>query len=380
MFLSISDGEQKDRAATSTDAEALDMAASALPLGGLPGLRPEDGELLQVSEKTAMEVNAGRPYSKLHTHPAKPFHSTLTDDNLERALNCLAIAALYEAGGDPDDQKPVMQVILNRVRHPAFPNTVCGVVSQGSERKTGCQFTFTCDGSLGRWSPSAANLAQARELARSMLADTIDRRVGLATHYHTNWVVPYWSSSLEKITGVETHLFFRWPGHWGQPKAFHTKPAADEPPFAALSGFAQAHKPHDPTSPVEVEIDNSLASTFTSVDQGDDLQSETSIERFVPRVIKLSEGGSPGRWALAAVAECGARPECRVVGWADAQSAPTILNPSTIAASPPDFVYVQVLRNRVQQAYWDCGKWPRATTARCLGSPQAVAELAVGGG
>jgi hypothetical protein len=72
-----------------------------------------------------------------------------------RARTCLAQTAWYEAGQDRAGQQAVVQVVLNRVRHPAYPKTICGVVFQGSERRTGCQFTFTCDGSLARV-PSAA--------------------------------------------------------------------------------------------------------------------------------------------------------------------------------------------------------------------------------
>ncbi|MFN5901342.1 MAG: cell wall hydrolase, partial [Novosphingobium sp.] len=68
-----------------------------------------------------------------------------------RALQCLAAAVYYEARSESDvGQRAVAQVVLNRVAHPSYPNTVCGVVYQGSERTTGCQFSFTCDGSLAK--------------------------------------------------------------------------------------------------------------------------------------------------------------------------------------------------------------------------------------
>ena len=80
-----------------------------------------------------------------------------------RARDCLALAAMAEAGYGDADQRAVMQVILNRTRHPGFANTVCGVVYQGSNRKTGCQFSFTCDGSLARrYSDAAWRAARAR--------------------------------------------------------------------------------------------------------------------------------------------------------------------------------------------------------------------------
>lgn len=90
-------------------------------------------------------------------------------------------------------QAAVAQVVLNRVRHPAFPGTVCGVVYQGSQRKTGCQFTFTCDGSLTRRTMSQSAWQRARAIAANTLSGNVNSTVGLATHYHTNWVYPYWS-------------------------------------------------------------------------------------------------------------------------------------------------------------------------------------------
>src|ERR687897_263864 len=68
---------------------------------------------------------------------------------VEQSLECLTQAVYYEARNQSaDGQRAVAQVVLNRVRHPSYPNSVCGVVFQGSERVTGCQFTFTCDGSM----------------------------------------------------------------------------------------------------------------------------------------------------------------------------------------------------------------------------------------
>jgi spore germination cell wall hydrolase CwlJ-like protein len=99
-------------------------------------------------------------------------------------------------------------VVLNRVRRRGFPKTVCGVVYQGSSRRTGCQFTFTCDGSFER-RRARAGWVQARKAARRALEGYVFADVGTATHYHTDWVVPYWSGSLAKIAQVETHIFYR---------------------------------------------------------------------------------------------------------------------------------------------------------------------------
>ena len=137
-----------------------------------------------------------------------------------QALNCLASAVYYEAGNqDADGERAVAQVVLNRVRHPAFPGSVCGVVYQGSTRPTGCQFTFTCDGSLNR-QPDADGWRRATEVAAAALSGAVYAPVGWATHYHADYVVPYWAATMAKNTVVGAHLFYRWPGGWGQPSAF----------------------------------------------------------------------------------------------------------------------------------------------------------------
>jgi hypothetical protein len=110
-------------------------------------------------------------------------------------------------------------VVLNRMRHPAFPKTVCGVVFQGADRKTGCQFTFTCDGALAR-KPDEAAWARARKVAEAALSGFVMKKVGNATHYHADYVAPYWSPTLVKVAVVGQHIFYRWTGGAGLPPAF----------------------------------------------------------------------------------------------------------------------------------------------------------------
>ena len=114
------------------------------------------------------------------------------------------------------------------------------MVFQGSERTTGCQFTFTCDGALNRRYSDAA-WQRARGNADMMLAGGTYPPVGLATHYHTDWVRPYWSDSLEKIAIVDTHLFFRWPGYWGTPGAFRGAVSGSDGPVAKLATISPLH-------------------------------------------------------------------------------------------------------------------------------------------
>jgi hypothetical protein len=141
-----------------------------------------------------------------------PDQSSAIEANRARALICLAQAISYEAGNETiAGQEAVAQVILNRLRHPAYPKSICGVVYQGSERKTGCQFTFTCDGSLRR-PRSAQSMAFATAIAERVLAGGTSLIVGGSTHYHANYVSPYWAPSLVKIASIGAHIFYRMPG------------------------------------------------------------------------------------------------------------------------------------------------------------------------
>lgn len=146
---------------------------------------------------------------------APPFSSPIAgsdDSERSRAVGCLAQAIVYEAGLEPvEGQEAVAQVVMNRLRAPTYPKSVCGVVYQGSERRTGCQFTFTCDGSLRRKMPDRLYLA-ARAVAESALDGTLPDRVGGATNYHAYYVSPYWAPSLTRVGRIGAHIFYRGGG------------------------------------------------------------------------------------------------------------------------------------------------------------------------
>ena len=142
---------------------------------------------------------------------AAPYVASRDPGEFEQSLECLTQAVYYEARNQSaDGQRAVAQVVLNRVRHPSYPNNVCGVVFQGSERVTGCQFSFTCDGSMyNAIEPAAWDRAQ--QIARSALAGSVYRPVGLALNYHASYVRPYWAPSLRQQAVVGDHVFYRRP-------------------------------------------------------------------------------------------------------------------------------------------------------------------------
>jgi spore germination cell wall hydrolase CwlJ-like protein len=149
-------------------------------------------------------------------HAAEPFVTAgRTERDMRASVQCLAAAVYYEARSEGvEGQRAVAQIVLNRVRHPAFPNSVCGVVYQGSQRRTGCQFSFTCDGSMRRAREPGA-WAQAQRIAGAALAGSVYGPVGLATHYHTTAIHPWWADAMRRAVTIGSHVFYRWRGEWG---------------------------------------------------------------------------------------------------------------------------------------------------------------------
>src|SRR3546814_3077126 len=123
------------------------------------------------------------------------------------AQRCLTQAIYYEAATKSDAGKAaVAQVILNRMKHPAYPNNVCGVIYQGSSRP-GCQFSFACDGSMRR-PPVPALWRRSAEIARAALSGHVEGSVGMATHYPANYVLPRWAPQLTTIARTGTRMHF----------------------------------------------------------------------------------------------------------------------------------------------------------------------------
>jgi spore germination cell wall hydrolase CwlJ-like protein len=151
----------------------------------------------------------------------------------------LAEAIAYEAGNEPEaGQQAVAQVVLNRVRHPAFPKSVCDVVFQGSERATGCQFTFTCDGSLRRTLSRRTWQEALRVAAAAMAGETVPA-IGDSTHYHANYVSPRWAPQLVRTASIGAHIFYRFPAR-GEASAFR---GTAVPAAKTASGASRRNSP-----------------------------------------------------------------------------------------------------------------------------------------
>ncbi len=186
----------------------------------LPSLDPTQAPDEEMVAALGTKIDAGPV--------AAAFASYGTGMNKARALRCMTQAIYYEAASESEaGQRAVAQVVLNRVAHSAWPSSVCGVVYEGSTRSTGCQFSFTCDGSMRR-KPSSSSWARAQGIASRALTGDVFKPVGLATHYHTNWVNPYWAPSLNFIGSIGAHRFYKMRGRNGTQAAFKGRYAGIE--------------------------------------------------------------------------------------------------------------------------------------------------------
>lgn len=348
---------------TNTEIARITAPKRVVPQAELPPVEPV--EIAALPTDQARSINAAVPFSTAPNPAARPFVITGSSDSQSRAIDCLAAAAWYEAGDDAIGQRAVAQVVINRMRHPAFPKSICGVVFQGQERRTGCQFTFTCDGAMGRTPPPAA-WVRAREIARLALNGQVYGKVGHSTHYHTDWVVPYWSASLDKVARVGTHLFFRWTGWWGTPPAFRRGYAGTEPIVARMARLSPTHAVGDgaSTDPALAMIDgvpDPAAIPESAVPKpatgGDPDTFYVALDR------KLGEEG----FAALAIRTCGERPYCKFLGWSDPRKVPPA--GATLAAAQLESMSFSYLRDSAQgfgRALWNCAEYKRPSPVQCM--------------
>jgi spore germination cell wall hydrolase CwlJ-like protein len=344
---------------------ATSPPAGAIPLEKLPA-RPETMSQRQMAPLSADEArkrNASVPFADLNPVPARPFRFQGSELDLARATDCLAIAALAEAGGSDAGQRAVIQVVLNRVRHPAFAKTICAAVFQGSQRLTGCQFSFTCDGALKRRYSDDAWTA-ARQRAREAIAGRVYAPVGLATHYHTDWVYPYWSSELEKIARIDTHLFFRWPGFWGTPQALVAIYRGNETAIGALStlpSHTQRTLAAAGAAPTEEAEGTSQASATLST------VGEVVVRHPEGRAFFVHLNGTASAAAALSLAQelCRAQQRsCRAMGWLERAAVPDDYPVPRAARAKLSFSYVRESGKEI--VFYDCKHFATVPQEQCI--------------
>jgi Cell Wall Hydrolase len=191
--------------------EILAMPSIAVAIGPAPDevvanvetdadITAGDPDLADTTDDDAVAFLPGQPnYAKLISPKAA-----------KRELKCLAEAIYFEARSESEaGQIAVAQVVLNRVKSPLYPNTICGVVYQNSHRHLACQFTFTCEGKKLRITEPGP-WRQAVRLSKAVLGgEAYDKEVAGATHYHATYVKPRWAKKLRRMEKIGTHIFYK---------------------------------------------------------------------------------------------------------------------------------------------------------------------------
>jgi len=208
---------------------AVYLAASAsADAGAKPVVVPIDAATRAVLVHAAVQHSIAQQDSGLLTLASKVKPALLHAAALQTAapfrladpaaaahdLDCLTAAVYYESRGESrEGQAAVAQVVLNRVRSPAFPKTVCGVVYQGAASHS-CQFSFACDRSVAAHHEAGA-WDRARGVASRALGGYVMSTVAGATHFHVVSLGALWNGSMVKVAQVGQHVFYGFGGHRG---------------------------------------------------------------------------------------------------------------------------------------------------------------------
>jgi hypothetical protein len=268
--------------------QPFETAGENFPGSAFYYLDSDSGVVPAVRSRTGSGATSDLPApldARLGDAIARPTFLSGSAEDRFRALHCLTTAIYYEAASEPDaGQRAVAQVVLNRVAQPQWPNSVCGVVFQGSERP-GCQFSFACDGSMAR-APVRMWWDRARRVAERALAGEVYAPVGLATYYHTGAVNPVWAAHQTFIGAIGAHLFYRPPGGAGAAGAFTDRDWGGEPSPAPQPRVSPS--PALQTDPLAVAQEWAVR------------RARTDFGRVTPAIIDSAALLTPGAYAPAA--------------------------------------------------------------------------------
>ena len=201
------------------------IVAIAVAVGiALPKLAVAETDLTELFQREQTTLNklpgrhlksllgAGETRDKTRPEPldySKSWLDSLPEATGDAQWQCLSEALYFEARGETvKGQFAVAEVIMNRVGSSAFPDTVCGVIKQGTGRKYQCQFTYTCDGHKETIREPQA-YERVAKVARVVLDGQSVGLTGGATHYHTTAVRPSWSRVYQKTARIGVHIFYR---------------------------------------------------------------------------------------------------------------------------------------------------------------------------
>ena len=134
--------------------------------------------------------------------------SISNEKDYQKAKYCLAEAVYFESRDQPDKgQRAVAQVIINRVKSPHYPSTICGVIYQNAGHRNACQFSYTCDGKTERVTEHDA-WTHAQKVAEQAIEGESHVNIGNALFYHADWVWPSWRHEMHRVGQIGEHIFY----------------------------------------------------------------------------------------------------------------------------------------------------------------------------
>jgi spore germination cell wall hydrolase CwlJ-like protein len=186
----------------------------------LLGCQPTGVDQAQGAEATkgkaeALEQNAAAEGSKAAPSPSEVINTPeaqavdpVGEEPLDNAITCLARTIYWEARGEGNaGMEAIANVVMNRLGHQGFPNTICEVVMQGHERGS-CQFSWWCDGRSDD-AKEDESYAIAKEIARRALNRQLTDRTGGALYFHQRKATPSWSTEYIKTVEVANFVFYK---------------------------------------------------------------------------------------------------------------------------------------------------------------------------
>ena len=195
------------------------LAATILPNASFAEREAESSATTELVARSELPGQKFRDYFKVFQSrkAVEPIEVSYTKSWLDQQnpatgdenWKCLSEALYFEARGESvRGQFAVAEVILNRVKSGRFPDTLCGVIRQGTGRKYQCQFTYTCDGHKEVIREKKA-YERVSKVARAAIDGTTETLTDGATHYHTTAVRPSWSRVYKRTAHIGVHLFYR---------------------------------------------------------------------------------------------------------------------------------------------------------------------------
>jgi spore germination cell wall hydrolase CwlJ-like protein len=201
-------GTGTDNSLLAQNLTAMRVSEDARNQRDLPNAGPDAKLVLASNIALASPLSTPAvPAPSVRAAAAMKFKSANRSDS-----DCLTQAVYYEARGEGvEGMRAVAQVILNRVRHPAYPKSICGVVYQGAYQRTSCQFSFVCNGAMGAPVESWA-WRRAKSVADAALDGYVMTAVGTSTSFHTTGVKPGWGRTMDKVAQIGSHIFYQFRG------------------------------------------------------------------------------------------------------------------------------------------------------------------------